>query len=406
MQRYVRNRLEYLAFRHVIDTDEMRPNLYDDYPQSAQLLKQGLPTSEITLAELFKGIGYNTAIIGKWHLGYGESNHPSRFGFDTQYGFVEAFSLYDQEDDPDVVNYYHDLFWEEHIWAQERNGPAAITRNGREIPEERYLTDAIVEEAKTFIKASKEQDKPFFAYLPFNAPHTPFQARLQDYDALPQIEDENQRIYLAMIRRLDWAVGELTRYLKDEGLAEDTLIIFSSDNGGAAYTGATDNGPLRAGKFTQFEGGLAVPLMMYWPGSLEQQEIQSPVILTDIFATLTTLAGVALPDDRVYDSINLLDSDVESDASERPLLWRSDYNRAVRYKNWKLLHNKRNGTVRLYDLTQDVGEREDLHEARAGIVCKLMSMLDEWEEDLLDPSWPRVMDYLSASHDEEYWFAI
>ena len=95
----------------MIDTDEMRPNLYDDYPQSAQLLKQGLPTSEITLAELFKGIGYNTAIIGKWHLGYGESNHPSRFGFDTQYGFVEAFSLYDQEDDPDVVNYYHDLFW-------------------------------------------------------------------------------------------------------------------------------------------------------------------------------------------------------------------------------------------------------------------------------------------------------
>ncbi len=136
------------------------------------------------------------------------------------------------------------------------------------IEESRYLTDAIVEEAKIFMASAQKSDKPFFAYLPFSAPHTPFQARKQDYDSLAHISDQNQRVYLAMIRRLDWAVGELTRYLERAGLAENTLIVFTSDNGGAAYTKATENGPLRDGKFTQFEGGLAIPMMMYWPGRI------------------------------------------------------------------------------------------------------------------------------------------
>ncbi len=406
MQRYVRNYLEYIGFRFLISTDEMQPLLYPSYPPKDQQLKQGLPLSEITLAEVFDAVGYNTAIIGKWHLGYSDENHPLRFGFNFQYGFMEAFSLYDDEDDPGIVNYHHDLFWEEHIWDQQRSGPSSITRDGKEIVETRYLTDAIVEETKHFISESMERGEPFFTYLPFNAPHTPFQARKSDYEALDHIADDNQRTYLAMISRLDWAVGELSRFLQAKGIAEDTLIIFTSDNGGAHYTGATDNGPLRAGKFTQFDGGLAVPLMMYWPGRLERKVMQENVLLTDLFSTLTHLLGVPLPEDREYDSVNLLAESLYKVAGDRPLQWRSDYNRAVRFDRFKLMQNLRDGTTHLYDVKSDMGEENNLAESHQREIEKLESYADAWERDMKEPLWPRVMDYLLESNGEYFWFAI
>ncbi len=406
MQRYVRNRLEYLAFRYVLDTDAMQPIRYPNYPSSEALAQQGLPASEITLGELFKGLGYDTAVIGKWHLGFGVDNHPLRFGFDQQYGFMEAFSMYASEADPAIVNHHHDLFWEKHIWKQKRGGPSAITRDGVPIKETRYLTDAIVDEAETFMTDAARNGRKFFAYLPFNAPHTPFQARREDYNSLAAFEDDNQRIYLAMINRLDWAVGELTQFLKREGLAENTLIIFTSDNGGADYLNATDNGPLRAGKFTQFDGGLAVPLMIYWPDTLAAREVQAPVMLTDVFATISNLTGQPLAADRKYDSINLLAPDVESVAGGRPLFWRSDHNRAIRYKNWKLLHSKKNHWLRLYDLSLEAGERTDLQHEHKAVVTQLMTMLDAWEAEQLSPRWPRVMEYQFIDEGEEFSFAI
>ena len=166
---------------------------------------------------------------------------------------MEAFSLYAEPMAPDMVEHHHDLFWERHIWNMGRTGPSAITRNGVPVEENRYLTDAILEETLTFIDDALARDRPFFAYVPFNAPHTPFQAPREDYDAISGIEDHNQRVYLAMIRRLDRAVGQLVSHLAQSGVLEDTLLVFTSDNGGAAYTGATDNGPLRAGKFTQLD---------------------------------------------------------------------------------------------------------------------------------------------------------
>ncbi len=130
MQRYIRNELEYLVFSHLIETNEMRPIRYPNYPSAENYAKQGLPNSEITLGEIFQANGYSTALIGKWHLGYGADNHPLNFGFDYHYGFLEAFSLYAAEDNPNIINHHHDLFWEKHIWSQQRNGPSAVQRNG------------------------------------------------------------------------------------------------------------------------------------------------------------------------------------------------------------------------------------------------------------------------------------
>jgi len=406
MQRYIRNELEFLVFSHLIDTDEMRPIRSPDYPTADNYAKQGLPISEITLGEIFQASGYETALIGKWHLGYGGDNHPLDFGFDHHYGFLEAFSLYAPEDDPGVVNHHHDLFWEKHIWRQQRSGPSAIQRDGEVIDERRYITDAIVEETQAFVASAQRKGKPFFAYLPFSAPHTPFQARRVDYESLANFSDQNQRVYLAMIRRLDWAVGELTRFLEQSGLTENTLIIFASDNGGAAYTKATDNGPLRDGKFTQFEGGLAIPMMMYWPGRIAPERVEEPVMLTDVLPTLTHLLGLPLPTDRIIDGRDLLQSKRGSVLAKRPLFWRSDFNRAVRFERWKLLHNKKTDSLHLFDLGQDIGERRNIAEQHPDVVKQLMALLDEWESELEPPRWPRVMDYFTDDEGEGLWFAI
>ena len=281
-----------------------------------------------------------------------------------------------------------------------RSGPSAITRNRQIVAESRYLTDAIAEEARDFINEALEAGEPFFAYLPFSAPHTPFQARQDDFDATSGNLDHNTRVYAAMISRLDTVVGALIGHLEKRGALDNTIVIFTSDNGGAAYTGATDNGPLRAGKFTQFEGGLAVPLLIRWPDGIGQTE-ERLVILSDLFATLLEELSVPLPQDRVFDSAAL-----QSTAADRHLFWRSDFNLAVRWRNWKLLRNTRSGLIQLYDLDTDPGEQANLANANPELVKSLLAALNAWEQELEDPRWPRVMDYLHQDSKGEYWFAI
>lgn len=404
MQRYLRNLGEYLGFRYLIDTDEMRPFLLDAYPDAGQRLRQGLPPGEISLADALAAAGYATGIMGKWHLGYGPDSHPNAFGFEHHYGFTEAFSLYAEEGAPGIVEHRHDLFWEEHIWNMGRSGPSAITRNGEPVAEARYLTDAIVEETKGFITRARDEDRPFFAYVPFSAPHTPFQARSEDFLAVRGGADHNERVYLAMIQRLDWAVEELIRHLDAHGILDDTLIVFTSDNGGAAYTGATDNGPLRGGKFTQFEGGLEVPLIVAQRNALTPRTVRRPVMLTDLFSTILHRCGLELATDRTYDSVDLL-AEPNTDTA-RSLFWRSDFNRAVRRGPWKLIQNRRDGHVLLFNLAEDPGEQHDRAPDQPVIVAELVAELDAWEREMAPNRWPRVMNYHYQDALGSYWFAI
>jgi arylsulfatase A-like enzyme len=224
------------------------------------MVKMGMPPSEILLSEILQARGYATGIMGKWHLGAGDHAIPSNRGFDTQYGFYEAYSLYMADtSDPTIVNQRHSDFSDPFIWGKGRTGTCAIRWNNEVIEEKYYLTDRIAEEANTFITAHAKE--PFFLYVPFLAPHTPFQATKAYYDKLGHIKDRNQRVYNAMILQLDDAVGSIIRHLEQQGLAQNTLIFFMSDNGGAHYTHATDNAPHKGGKFTNFEGGLNVPFM-------------------------------------------------------------------------------------------------------------------------------------------------
>lgn len=148
------------------------------------------------------------------------------------------------------------------IWGKGRVGIGQIRRDSTIIDEKAYLTEKFADEAEAFI--DKNKNKPFLLYIPFNAPHTPFQVRKKYYDRFPNVKDENKRVYFAMISALDDAIGRIREKVKQEGLEDNTLIIFASDNGGADYTFATTNAPLKGGKFSHFEGGINVPFALSW----------------------------------------------------------------------------------------------------------------------------------------------
>jgi arylsulfatase A-like enzyme len=369
--------------------------------------KQGLPPSEITLGELLGNYGYSTGITGKWHLGFEEEFIPNNRGFDYQYGFYEAFSLFSPVDDPDVVHHRHDYFASKHIWKQERTGTSAIRRNHQVIEEPEYLTFRIAEEANAFMRRNREE--PFFLYVPFSAPHTPFQAPRDYVDLFEHVEDVNKRVYYAMIKALDDAVGSILGTLEELGLEENTLILFASDNGGATYTGATENAPLKGGKFSNFEGGINVPATARWPGVIPEGSVFTPpVSLLDFFTTAARTAGAPLPEDRVYDGVDLipyLTGKAEGPPHEA-LYWRAAYNKAVRTGRWKLIIDEKADRTFLYDMETDKIERQNLAAERPEVTAELKEMLTAWESELMEPLWPRVMDFRFDIDGEIYDFAL
>ncbi|MFW5786549.1 MAG: sulfatase-like hydrolase/transferase [bacterium] len=428
--RYPRNRLEYLVFRHLIDTSPMVPKPPAPTPRRRDIENQGLPPSEVTLAEVLKARGYRTAAIGKWHLGYNrEQFSPLHFGFDDHYGFYEAFSLYAPIDDPDVVNVRIDDFSDKHMWSVGRKGHAAIVHNDEVVTEEDYLTDVFADRAVRFIRDSAAARDPFFLYLPFSAPHTPLQAPREYWDRYAHVDNEVHRAYYAMISSLDDAVGRILTTLEETGAADDTLVIFTGDNGGVNYMGISDNGSLAGGKFSTFRGGLVVPMIMTFPGRIPAgSTFDHPVSLLDVTPTVAAVTGGAVETapggapggasggewPAPLDGVNLLPyvggapqvGEGALGAPHETLYWRSGYNLAVRRGEWKLYRDRRNDITRLYDLGSDPGETTDLSTAHPGKVAELEDALAVWEAGLAPKAWPRVMDVFMDIHGFRYWFGI
>ena len=404
--RYPLNRLEYLYFKHIFNTGNWIVADQFAFPKSEDIWKQGLPPSEITLAELLNKHEYQTGAIGKWHLGFNEWSLPLQRGFDYHYGFYEAYTWYADTADENIVNQHHDLFIDPYIWNKGRTGNCAIYRNDKLIIEDQYLTDRIADEAVQYIDQNKED--PFFLYVPFSAPHTPFQAKKEYYDKFSHIQDRNKRVYYAMIAALDDGVGRIMDKLRDESLEENTIVFFLSDNGGATYTKATSNEPLKGGKVSNFEGGINIPFMVQWKGQIPPgQVIDDPVISLDIFATAAALANSDLPEDRIYDGVNLMPSLLgEAPPPHEALYWRSGYNKAIRKGPWKLILNARDETTFLYNLDNDKEESSNITSTNQQVITDLMKDLDKWEDGLTDPLWPRIMDYRFEENGEVYYFAM
>ena len=198
MEFYPTNLIEYLSGKYLTNTGDWVLTSKPKYPKEWQVHKQGVPPTEINLAEILKKYGYVTGITGKWHLGASKHHIPEERGFDYQYGFNGAFSWYTPEEHwTGIINHYHDSFSAKHQWKNGRNGEGAITENGDKIREDKYLTFAIRDKAIEFVE--KNKDKPFFLYCAFSAPHVPFQAPVDYYCRYDHVEDENKRVYYAMI---------------------------------------------------------------------------------------------------------------------------------------------------------------------------------------------------------------
>jgi arylsulfatase A-like enzyme len=256
-----------------------------------------------------------------------------------------------------------------------------------------YMTDYLADEAVRAIRANK--NRPFFIYFAPNAIHTPLQAKKDDYDALPGIKDHRLRVYGAMARNLDANVGRILQALKDEGLDRNTLVIFTSDNGGASYVGLPEvNRPYRGFKSTFFEGGIHAPFFMRWPGVIQPgSRFPHPVGHVDIFATAAAAAKASAPTDRAIDGVDLLPY-LAGNVAGRPhrtLFWRSGQYKAVLDGDWKLQSSEAQGKVWLYDLATDPTERRELSKAEPERTKAMLAMLKAQDAASRKPIWPSLL---------------
>jgi len=351
-----------------------------------------VPTSEIMIARLLQGRGYHTIHLGKWHLGGSPGARPEQRGFDESLGFMAGASMYLPEHDPGVENAKQkwdpiDRFlWPNLPYAVQFNGSPMFAPKG-------YMTDYLTDAAVTAIHANR--NRPFFLYYAPNAIHTPLQARKADYDALPQIGDHRLRVYGAMVRDLDRNVGRVLAALKAEGLDKNTIVIFTSDNGGANYIGLPEiNKPYRGWKATFFEGGIHSPFFIRWPDRVKPgSRFAYPVAHVDIFATAAAAAGAPLPADRPIDGVDLIPY-VTGKATGRPhqtLYWRSGQYKVVLDGDWKLQVSEAQGKVWLYDLSTDPTEHHDLSTARPDKVSALKALLAAQDARSVKPIWPSLL---------------
>ncbi len=372
--------------------DGTRPHdlIYDPEASAAppEYGQQGVPGSELTVAELLAPRGYHSIHIGKWHLGNTGPFAPLAQGFDET--VMMESGLFLPEDDPQGVN--AKLAFDpidQFLWA--RMQYATSYNAGPQFAPKGYLTDFYTDEAVKAIEANR--NRPFFLYLAHWGVHTPLQASKADYDALSEIPDHRLRVYAAMVRALDRSVGRVLQALEDNGLAEDTLVIFTSDNGGAGYIGLPEvNHPYRGWKLTFFEGGIRAPFFVKWPGRIAPgTRTRAPVAHIDVLPTIAAAAGAALPDDRPIDGVNLLPFAAADPPEARPhaaLFWRSGYYQAVRAGDWKLQVSDRPAKAWLFDLASDPTEQVNLAEQRPEKVAELRALLDAHNAQQAPPLYP------------------
>lgn len=363
-----------------------QPGIYQ-----ADFDSMGMPGSEVTIAELLKTQGYKTVHIGKWHLGSTNGSEPTAQGFDESLNL--AGLLYLPVDHPDAVNARQDFdpidrfFWSVGRYSMNYNEGPRFEADG-------YLTDYLTREAIKVIETNRNQ--PFFLYLAHWAPHSPLQALKSDYDALADIEDHTLRTYAAMIKALDRGVGEVLQALEQYGLDDNTIVIFTSDNGGAHYLGLPDiNLPYRGWKTTFFGGGIRVPLFMQWPAGITPGSQFDPFTHhTDLLPTLATIAGTPPPHDRVIDGVNLMPH-LRGEVIEPPhdtLFWRSGHYQVVISEGWKLQQTDRPDKVWLFHLDTDPTEQNNLAPQRPDKVAELQTWLDQHNSELPPPMWPSVVE--------------
>jgi len=362
--------------------NNMPPSFYNEALEAGQppYEQKGLPASEVTIAEMLKAQGYYTAHVGKWHLGRDNGMAPHQQGFDDS--LLMASGLYLPEDDPNVVNAklpfdaIDKFLWARMVYAASYNsGDQDRFKPGG------YLTDYWTDESIKIIKANK--NRPFFLYLAHWGTHTPLQATREDYEAVGDIKPHRKRVYAAMIRALDRSVRRILDTLEAEGLSDNTIVAFTSDNGGPGYIGIPDvNTPFRGWKITMFEGGIRVPMFVKWPAKITAgTTVDTPVAHIDMMPTLANAAGAQMPEGVEIDGVDMLPlatGEGIEDWNRETLFWQNDHYQVVRHGDWKLQVNDRptDGLQKwLYNLAEDPTEQNNLAASRTDKVEELDALL-------------------------------
>jgi arylsulfatase A-like enzyme len=330
---------------------------------------RGLPVRGHSLPQLMKNRGYATALVGKWHLGYRPEFSPSAHGFDYFFGLKSGHFDY----------YAHTA----------GDGKPDLWENGKPIEVHGYITDLIVERSIRFIE--RNAARPFFIDVAFNAPHWPYQppdrpsvAPGNARHVMPFETGTSTRAdYVAMVERVDRGVGVILRVLQERRLADNTIVIFTNDNGGEWLS---NNGPLFGRKLTVWEGGIRVPALVRWPARIPRGRISNQVGITmDLTTSILAATGAVVPQGVRLEGVNLFPIlEGKSPVISRTLFWRTSVagrnQKAVRGGDWKLVLDGTHAMV--FNVRTDMSERVELANRRQDVAQKLRVLLDVWETDV------------------------
>ncbi|WP_417444467.1 sulfatase-like hydrolase/transferase [Joostella sp.] len=329
---------------------------------------RGLPVEQKTIANHLKEYGYVTGLIGKWHLGYEEQFYPTNRGFDEFWGYRGGS---------------HDYFS-----GVDENGNATIECNYKTPQKITYITDDKGDECVDFIRRHKNES--FFLYASFNAPHTPMQALKEDLELYKHIRNEKRRTYAAMVHRLDLNVGKIVKSLEGEKLAENTVIVFISDNGGPVKTNGSINAPYNGKKGTLLEGGIHIPFIVNWKGRLpEGRKIEQSISSLDIAPTFINIAkgdnkGLESGSYFTGESLIPILEGGKDEALHKTLMWKFTISAAIKEDNWKLIRIP-DRLPMLFNLTEDVSEQHNVVLENLDIAERMLKKLGNWEVRLPHP---------------------
>ena len=329
----------------------------------------GLDLREITIAQVLRQAGYATGVFGKWDSGRAKRFLPQQRGFDTFFGFSNT-----------GIDYF----------THERYGIPSMYRGNDRVKVEGYATDLFRREAIEFL--NKNSHRPFFLYVPFNAPHgasnldrVGVQAPDEYYHMYGDLPPTKKQRYMAATTAMDHAIGKILDELDRLGVADNTLVIFFSDNGGS---GVADNTPLRGRKAQIWEGGIRVPFLARWPGHLPEGKVIDEFLSSlEVFPTFTAAAGGRLPENVVYDGFDMLPVLRGNAKSQRAeMYWQRRSHKAARYKNWKWVQAGNEGG--LFNLASDIGEQNDLSASHPDVLKEMKARWAAWRKQM-DDAEPR-----------------
>ncbi len=335
--------------------------------------QKGLLPDVPTAAQLMGEAGYECVGVGKWHLGYAEENHPLEVGFEHFTGLRGGSRSYFPKLD------------------KRPSKAQRIERDRVEVPESEfsYLTDLFTEEACRLV-VERDEERPLFMYLSYTAPHGPMHAREDLFESFSGIEVEKRQKYAAMVAAMDEGVGRLLSTLDAEGMTEDTMVVFLSDNGGATNN-ASDNGAWRGMKGSKWEGGQRVPFVISWPGALGSGRYDEAISSLDLLPTALSVAGAEAPEE--LDGVDLMPfiGGGRGGSPHEALYWRRFVAAAVREGDWKFVRvREADDTFRapiLVNLALDPGELIDRAGDEPARVARMQSLLEGWESGLSEPRW-------------------